>query len=77
MNTIEVPKYISKKCERLQSLCLNAHSLKLEIEKWCDKNGIDIYSSEWESEVLDNSINCEAILDIEGIEKLLNKKEME
>lgn len=73
-NTVKnIPKYIRRKCNRMQMLCLAAFTLKIQVEKWCESNGIDIYSKEWEENVRDEIGGCDAILDPDEIENLLNK----
>lgn len=68
-----IPKHIKDKCKRMEKLCLAALALRIEIEKWCESNGIDTCSEEWEENVRDEIGGCDAILDPDEIEKLLNK----
>lgn len=70
----KVPKHIKEKCERMEKLCLRALSLGRDVEKWCEKNGIDIYSKEWNDNVRDEIGGCDAILLAERIEELLNQE---
>ena len=69
-----MPKYIKEKCKRMEILCLQANSLRIEVEKWCKKNGIDTYSKKWNDTVRDEIGGCDAILLAEKIEEILNQK---
>lgn len=71
----KIPKRIKEKCERMERLCLQALSLRFEVEKWCEKNGIDIYSKEWNEIVRDEIGGCDFVLLAEGIEEMLNLTE--
>ena len=71
----KVPKYIKDKCDRMENLCRQAYSLKVEVENWCKSNGIDTNSEEWEEDVRIKSLGCDAILDVDEIERLLNANE--
>ena len=67
-----VPKHIKEKCRRMANLCMAAQSLKTQVEKWCEKNGINTLSEEWEQNVRDELGGCDAVLYADEIEKLLN-----
>lgn len=69
----KVPKYIKDKCKRMEILCVEARSLKAEVEEWCEKNGIDTYSEDLEQNVRDEIGGCDAILDVDEIEEMLNQ----
>ena len=68
-----IPKYIRDKCKHMEALCSAASTLRMQVEKWCESNGIDTCSEEWEENVRDEIGGCDAILDPDEIEKLLNK----
>lgn len=71
----KVPKYIKDKCDRMEKLCSQAYSLKVEVENWCKANGIDTNSEEWEEDVRVETLGCDVILDVDEIERLLNENE--
>ena len=59
----------------MEKLCSQANYLKVEVEKWCEVNGIDTNSEEGEENVRDEIGGCDAIFDVAEIERLLNKNE--
>lgn len=65
-----VPKHIKDKCKHMEKLCLEATCLFYEVEKWCEKNGIDTNSEEWRDAV-DECGGCGAIIHADEIESLL------
>lgn len=69
----KVPKYIKDKCKRMEKLCMEAYMLKKEVEKWCENNGIDTDSEEWNNNVVDEIGGCPSILCAEEIEEMLNQ----
>lgn len=73
MKKHEVPKYIKDKCHSMERLCEKARLLKIEVEKWCEENGIDTCSNEWEQDVRNELGGCDFILDVDAIENLLNQ----
>jgi hypothetical protein len=44
---MELPKYIQDKIKQQNEAIFKAHKLEMEIDNWCDKSGIDIYSKEY------------------------------
>lgn len=46
---MKLPKYIQKKIEKQNKLVYEANRLQLEIEEWCTKVGIDIYSENFQN----------------------------
>lgn len=68
----KVPKYIIEKCKHLDALCDKATGLRYEIEAWCEKNGIDTTSFDWDYEAKNTAFGCYP-LSVEGIERLLTK----
>lgn len=71
----KVPKHIKDKCKRMEKLCLQASSLRRDVEEWCEKNGIDTFSEEWKNTVIDELGGCDFVLLAEGIEEMLNLTE--
>lgn len=67
----QLPKHIREKCDRIERLCEEAQALKRQVEDWCEKNGIDTFSEEWETGVKNDSAGCSATLDADVIEELL------
>lgn len=76
-NAKNVPKYIKAKCERMAELCQEAYVLRHEVEAWCEKNGIDIYSSEAENTLYNDCGGCNSVITVDGIEDLLQKQNEE
>lgn len=56
-----LPKYISKKIVRLNSLLEQANSLKLETETWAKKKGADTSDAEWYESVMDDCSSVKGI----------------
>ena len=75
MESKKIPKYIKEKCERMERLCEEARQVRYEVEKWCEKNGIDTCSTEWEESVRDEVGGCDAVFDINAIRELLEKNQ--
>lgn len=71
----KLPKYIEKKCQRLSRLCTEANMLRIEVERWCEENDVDVWSDEWQERVKDEVCGCSYILDVTEIEALLNTGE--
>lgn len=44
---MEIPKYIQDKIKQQNEACIRADKLEREIDNWCDKSGIDIWSKEY------------------------------
>lgn len=44
---MELPKYIQNKIKQQNKAVFKAQQLEREIDNWCDKSGIDIYSEEY------------------------------
>lgn len=44
---MELPKYIQDKIKQQNKAVFNAQQLEREIDNWCDKSGIDIWSEEY------------------------------
>ena len=44
---MELPKYIKDKIKQQNEACFKASKLEREIDNWCDKSGIDIWSKEY------------------------------
>lgn len=44
---MELPKYIQDKIKQQNEAVFKAQKLEREIENWCDKSGIDIWSDEY------------------------------
>ena len=44
---VELPKYIQNKIKQQNKAVFKAQQLEREIDNWCDKSGIDIYSEEY------------------------------
>jgi len=44
---VGLPKYIQNKIRQQNEAVFKAQKLEREIEDWCDKSGIDIYSDEY------------------------------
>lgn len=44
---MELPKYIQDKIKQQNEACFKASKLEREIDNWCDKSGIDIWSREY------------------------------
>lgn len=44
---MELPKYIQDKIKQQNEACFKADKLEREIDNWCDKSGIDIWSEEY------------------------------
>ena len=45
--SMELPKYIEDKIKQQNEACFKASKLEREIDNWCDKSGIDIWSKEY------------------------------
>lgn len=43
----KLPQYIQKLIERQNKCVAEAKKLEVEIDNWCDKSGIDIWSEEY------------------------------
>ena len=50
-----IPRYIDKKIDRLDSLLEQAYGLRLEIETWAEKKGMDTSDTDWYENVIDVS----------------------
>lgn len=48
---MEIPKYIVDKIRKQNEYCIKAKDLEDEIDNWCDKSGINIYSKEYDCNV--------------------------
>ena len=68
-----LPKHIREKCRRMAKLCSEATSLRIEVEKWCEKNNIDTMSSQYYDSVRDEMGGCDIIIDANALEELLCK----
>ncbi len=44
---MELPKYIQDKIKQQNEAVFKAQRLEMEIDNWCDKSGIDIWSKEY------------------------------
>ena len=44
---MELPKYIQDKIKQQNEAVFKAQRLEIEIDNWCDKSGIDIWSKEY------------------------------
>lgn len=44
---MELPKYIQDKIRQQNEAVFKAQKLEREIDNWCDKSGIDIWSEEY------------------------------
>ena len=44
---MELPKYIQDKIKQQNEAVFKAQKLEREIDNWCDKSGIDIWSKEY------------------------------
>lgn len=44
---MKLPKYIQDKINQQNKAVFKAQQLEREIDNWCDKSGIDIYSEEY------------------------------
>lgn len=44
---MELPKYIRDKIKQQNEAVFKAQKLEREIDNWCDKSGIDIWSKEY------------------------------
>jgi len=44
---MELPKYIQEKIKKQNKHVFEAQKLEREIDNWCDKSGIDIWSEEY------------------------------
>lgn len=44
---MELPKYIQDKIKQQNEAVFKAQRLEREIDNWCDKSGIDIWSKEY------------------------------
>lgn len=53
---MEIPKYIVDKIRKQNEYCIKAKDLEDEIDNWCDKSGINIYSKEYDRNVEDQSL---------------------
>lgn len=70
-----IPKYISQKIDRLNKILEEAYKLKIDIEKWAEKKGIDTSNTEWyDTAIDDSSMVCG--ISKEGIEEYLKDEEM-
>lgn len=65
-----MPKRIQNKIRRMNSLIDDANRMRVEIEKWCEENGIDTCSEEWAETVYDDCTWVKGIL-IEGVLEML------
>ena len=44
---MKLPKYIQDKIKQQNEAVFKAQRLEMEIDNWCDKSGIDIWSKEY------------------------------
>lgn len=44
---MELPKYIQDKIKQQNEAVFKTQRLEMEIDNWCDKSGIDIWSKEY------------------------------
>lgn len=65
-----IPKYISKKIDKLEALLNQAFELKSEIERWAEKKGIDTSSNEWYEKVVDDVSGVNGIYK-DGLDELI------
>lgn len=67
-----LPKYIQEKIKQQNEAVLKAQKLEMEIDNWCEKSGIDIWSKEY---VETKGKLADAVAPVSGrlIEKLYNE----
>jgi hypothetical protein len=58
---MEIPKYILKKIDRLNKLLSDAEDLKIDIERWVEKNGGNTLDEEYRDWVVECCIGCHGI----------------
>lgn len=68
----KLPKYIEKKCDKLNKLLESAGHLKNEIERWAESKGIDTCGNDWYRDVLDDFNEVKGICKDELLE-LINQ----
>ena len=69
----KVPKQIIDKCNQLEKTLDKANSLRVEIEAWCLKNGLDIVGLYSEDKdlyytIVNDCMGCGFSLSAEGIQ---------
>lgn len=69
---MDIPKYILDKIKQQNEACIRASKLELEIDNWCDKSGIDIFSNEYKR-VKGTLEDAVAPINGEEIKKLADK----
>ena len=71
---MEIPKYINKKIDRVNSLIEQAITLRDEIEQWAEKNGAETLSTDW-YEIVRDDLTCATGISADGMEKYFNNIE--
>lgn len=69
---MDIPKYILEKIKQQNEACIKASILEQEIDNWCDKSGIDIFSNEYKR-VKGTLEDAVAPINGEEIKKLADK----
>lgn len=70
---MEIPKYIKEKIQKQNEYCVKAKDLEDEIDNWCDKSGIDIYSKEYSHNVRGSISDAVSPIDGEYLRKIVDK----
>ena len=70
---MEIPKYIVDKIRKQNEAVFKAQRLEREIDNWCDKSGIDIYSNEYDRNVRGSIADAVSPMDVEYLQKIADK----
>lgn len=71
---MKVPKYIKEKAARLDRLCYEANCLRVEIERWMEKNGVDTDEC-YDNFIFDDSSGVGHTIDIGSLEEYVPDKQ--
>lgn len=70
---MEIPKYIVDKIRKQNEAVFKAQRLEREIDNWCDKSGIDIYSNEYDRNVRGSIDDAVSPIDVEYLQKIADE----
>ena len=73
LTDMEIPKYIVDKIRKQNEYCIKAKDLEDEIDNWCDKSGINIYSKEYDRNVRGSIADAVSPMNGEYLQKIADE----
>lgn len=70
---MEIPKRIINKIQKQNEYCIKAKELEQEIDNWCIKSGIDIYSKGYKRYVKGSITDVVSPIDGEYLQKIVDE----